>query len=231
MPSYKLIYFTVRCRAEPIHMMFHIAGVEYENVAIRSAGSKNDDFMKIRPSLPFGQAPVLEVDGVKLTQSRAIIRYLGREFGFYGKSSLEAAQIDCVMDVTDDIILKARPIYRHPDLLLDFPGLQGPADVLGNFFKSRTEAIEEYSKTVRKLLTDLEKLFQMVEGDFFVGDEISIADMFFFAACNFSRFFIKDPFEGFPTLAALNDRIIAHPKIKKYLDDTSYKPYEQFKPF
>ncbi|XP_072031612.1 hematopoietic prostaglandin D synthase-like isoform X1 [Amphiura filiformis] len=225
MPSYKLIYFMSRCRAEPIHMMFHMIGVEYENVAIRDAGG--DDFRKIKPLLPFGHVPVLEVDGVKLTQSKAIIRYLGREFGFYGKTSLEAAQIDCAMDATDDVIFKAGQIYWHPD----FPGFQVPADVLENFFKSRTEAIEQYSKTLRKLLTDLEKLFEMVEGDFFVGDEITIADMFFFAACNYSRFFVKDPFEGFPILAALNDRIIAHPKIKKYLDDTSYKPYEQFKPF
>ncbi|XP_072031613.1 hematopoietic prostaglandin D synthase-like isoform X2 [Amphiura filiformis] len=190
MPSYKLIYFMSRCRAEPIHMMFHMIGVEYENVAIRDAGG--DDFRKIKPLLPFGHVPVLEVDGVKLTQSKAIIRYLGREFGFYGKTSLEAAQIDCAMDATDDVIFKAGQIYWHPD----FPGFQVPADVLENFFKS-----------------------------------ITIADMFFFAACNYSRFFVKDPFEGFPILAALNDRIIAHPKIKKYLDDTSYKPYEQFKPF
>lgn len=32
-------------------------------------------------AMPMGQLPVLDVDGEKLSQSRAIARYLAREFG------------------------------------------------------------------------------------------------------------------------------------------------------
>ncbi len=35
------------------------------------------------PGLPFGQLPVLEVDGVIIAQSHAIARFLAREFGTY----------------------------------------------------------------------------------------------------------------------------------------------------
>ena len=57
----------------------------------------------LKPSLPFGQLPVLEVDGVTISQSMAIARYLANEFGLAGNSNLTKAQIDEVVDVVNDV--------------------------------------------------------------------------------------------------------------------------------
>ena len=38
----------------------------------------------LKPALPYGQLPVLEVDGVTICQSMAIARYLANEFGLAG---------------------------------------------------------------------------------------------------------------------------------------------------
>ena len=57
----------------------------------------------IKPSLPYGQLPVLEVDGVDICQSMAIARFLANEFGLSGNSSLVKAQIDEVVDVINDV--------------------------------------------------------------------------------------------------------------------------------
>ena len=46
--------------------------------------------------MPFGQLPVLYVDGIPIPQSGAILRFLGREFNMAGKTSLEAAEIDMI---------------------------------------------------------------------------------------------------------------------------------------
>ena len=40
----------------------------------------------------FMQFPVLEIDGLKLTQSRAIARYVANKHGFMGKTPEENAQ-------------------------------------------------------------------------------------------------------------------------------------------
>ena len=57
----------------------------------------------LKPSLPFGQLPVLEVDGDTICQSMAIARYLASECGIAGSSSLVKAQVDEVVDVISDV--------------------------------------------------------------------------------------------------------------------------------
>ena len=57
----------------------------------------------LKPSLPFGQLPVLEVDGVIIGQSMAIARYLANEYGIAGTSNTVKAQVDEVVDVMNDL--------------------------------------------------------------------------------------------------------------------------------
>ena len=57
----------------------------------------------LKPSLPFGQLPVLEVDGNTICQSMAIARYLASECGIAGSSGLVKAQVDEVVDVVNDV--------------------------------------------------------------------------------------------------------------------------------
>lgn len=54
--------------------------------------------------MPFGQMPVLDIDGKTYTQSSAIARYLGKQFGLAGKDDLENLQIDIAVNVFQDFI-------------------------------------------------------------------------------------------------------------------------------
>lgn len=45
--------------------------------------------------MPYGQMPVLEVNGVKLSQSRAIERFLAKKFDLAGKDEWEQAKVYC----------------------------------------------------------------------------------------------------------------------------------------
>uniref|UniRef100_A0A1I7XEN3 glutathione transferase n=1 Tax=Heterorhabditis bacteriophora TaxID=37862 RepID=A0A1I7XEN3_HETBA len=59
--------------------------------------------------MPFGQVPVLEVDGKQLPQTHAIARYLGRKFGLSGKTDFDKAWVDAVADQLKDYLHEIRP--------------------------------------------------------------------------------------------------------------------------
>ena len=54
----------------------------------------------------FNQMPVLFVDGEQIAHSRAIVRYLAREFKLNGSNSLEAAKIDMWIEVLVETLTK-----------------------------------------------------------------------------------------------------------------------------
>jgi len=99
MPQYKLTYFNLRGRGELIRLLFAYAGQEYEDFRFEIA-----EWPEYKEKMPFKQVPVLEVDGVKLTQSHSIARYLARTFKIAGKTDLEEAQADEYVDIIYDLI-------------------------------------------------------------------------------------------------------------------------------
>lgn len=62
---------------------------------------------------PFGQVPVLEIDGTKmLAQSNAIARYLAHQHGLGGKDPWEHAQADAYVDCIVDLMQGNRPAFH-----------------------------------------------------------------------------------------------------------------------
>ncbi|KAK5974147.1 Glutathione S-transferase [Trichostrongylus colubriformis] len=76
MAQYKLTYFNGRGAAEIIRQLFVVAEKDYEDIRI-----SGEDWPKHKAAMPFGQMPVLDVDGKKLGQSYSIARYLAKQFG------------------------------------------------------------------------------------------------------------------------------------------------------
>merc|ERR1739842_214733 len=97
MSNIKLTYFNGRGRGETARLIPAYAGKEYEDRRVSF-----EDMPSLKPSLPFGQLPVLEVDGDTICQSMAIARYLASECGIAGSSGLVKAQVDEVVDVIND---------------------------------------------------------------------------------------------------------------------------------
>ena len=118
MPNIKLTYFNGRGRGETARLILAYGGMDYEDrrvsfgnivmfsilqLVLSNISSISEDMPSLKPSLPFGQLPVLEVDGNTVCQSMAIARYLASECGIAGSSSLVKAQVDEVVDVVSDV--------------------------------------------------------------------------------------------------------------------------------
>jgi glutathione S-transferase len=163
--------------------------------------------MKTDGIFPFGQFPVLQVDGKTIAQTGAIARFCGKLSGLYPtKDDFAAAKVDEVIDLATDITMQMRPALRETDP------------------KVRIEMRRELSTTILpRWLGFLEKLLQD-NGDtgFLVGDSISVADLAVWRLCAWISGGIIDGIpinllEAFPLLSVHQSKISNLPKVKEWI--------------
>lgn len=107
MPALKLTYFDIDGgRAEPARLALHLGGIAFEDHRFPFA-----EFAEVRKATPFGQVPTLHVDGVLVTQSDAINRYVGTLAGLYPTDAYQALLCDEVMDAVEDANNKIVPTF------------------------------------------------------------------------------------------------------------------------
>lgn len=99
----KLYYFDLYARGEPIRLLLNHANIEFEDV--RVTGPTWQEFKADKEKCPYGQVPVLEVDGKFLAQGTAILRFLGTKYGYYPKDAEHAYQVDQLLDLCSDFMM------------------------------------------------------------------------------------------------------------------------------
>lgn len=109
-----LKYFPIAGRAEPIRLALLLGKFDYDDKRVTSEEWQTSE----KGSTPFGQLPILLVDGKPLAQTKAILRYIGKmtkvEDGryLYPQDALLAAKVDEVMDAFDDLWILLAPTFR-----------------------------------------------------------------------------------------------------------------------
>jgi len=190
----KLTYFNVRGRAEPSRLILAQAGVDYEDFRF-----EREDWPKYKAKTPCGQVPVLNYNGVEISQSMAIARFLANEFGLAGKTNLEKARADMIVDCVGDMAAGFVAIIHAPE---------GQKDA--RIAKLLNEIIPNGRPVLEKFLTD----------KFFVGNEITWADLMFFSFFDTIRMQHGDE-KAFGSCTKLKnhmDLIQDLPRIKRWIE-------------
>jgi len=209
-PKYVLTYFDVRGRGEVTRLLFKVAGVEFEDKRLTfEEWGKEKENMKSAGKVPFGQLPVLEVDGTLLAQSMAIGRFVANELGFTPSTNLGKAQADMIVDGCSDFGEKiVRPRFEKDEV-------------------KKAQLEEEAKAATPGLLKCFEDILKANNGGkgFFVGDKLTFADISVFNILNYAWFDPNDPLSSpeelkkFPILAEHYERIKNVPAIKKWLQE------------
>ncbi|KAL5013512.1 hypothetical protein ScPMuIL_007782 [Solemya velum] len=196
MPIYKLTYFNIRGRAELARLLFVSAGIKFEDIRIE----KPEVWKELKPNMPQGQLPILDVDGVVFAQSMAIARFLAREFGLYGETNAEKTKIDEIVDTTTDFREEIAQDFREKD------------ETKKAELEKRLEdqIIPKYSEILEKYLISS-------CGEFFVGSSFTLADLAVYDVYQRPIDLFPWILDKVPKLAAHRKRVEKLPRIEAYL--------------
>ncbi|CAJ0581270.1 unnamed protein product, partial [Mesorhabditis spiculigera] len=199
MVHYKLTYFPMRGIGEIVRQLFELAHVEYEDCRI-----EREVWPELKHTAPFGQLPMLEVDGQKLPQSKAIMRYVAQKYGFAGADDWESAQIDSWADQYVDFLVELRPWFY-----IKFAGGEGDEAAV-------------YRDTVEAKRDVLFPLFvrQLKENGsgFLVGKTITWVDLLLSTHLETFTSLKPDYIEKYPELQEFLKRVHAIPEIAAWIE-------------
>ncbi|CAJ0574688.1 unnamed protein product, partial [Mesorhabditis spiculigera] len=199
MVHYKLTYYAFYGLGEPSRQLFALANVDFEDHRVR-----REEWAALKNSTPFGQMPVLEVDGKQLAQSKAIARYLAHQFGFAGETLWEQAQVDAWGDQISDYMNEVLD-YFH------FKVGYTPGDAEAAYQTQVIPARERFFPIAVKQL--------MENGSgFLVGNKVSWADLFLIYHVETFRNCRPEYVDDYPGILAHFEKVRAIPELKKWLE-------------
>uniref|UniRef100_A0A6U4DPQ7 Glutathione S-transferase n=1 Tax=Phaeomonas parva TaxID=124430 RepID=A0A6U4DPQ7_9STRA len=213
MASYKLTYFDINGRAEYIRLAFVAGGIEFDNELIN-----RDMWQAMKPTTPFGQLPLLtytKAEGeepVKIAQSNAILRFVGKAIGLYPEDPVAAMHVDSAMDYMEDIMAPMQatifpPRYAMPAWDGEDARMAARARLANDILPSKFAAAEA--------------LMAANGSGWVVGDAMTIADLKWYTHLN--RFTSGDLdgvpatiLDDYPNLKGLLAKVEAVPAIAEW---------------
>ncbi|XP_060091020.1 glutathione S-transferase A4-like [Heteronotia binoei] len=197
----KLTYFNGRGRMESIRWLMAASGVEFEEKFLET----REQYLKLIKDgcLLFDQVPLVEMDGLKLVQTKAILSYLAGKYNLYGKDLKERAQIDMYAEGTLDIT----------SMMLMYPFC--PPE------QKKAQCASIIEKVTTRYLPVYEKAFKQHGQEFLVGNCFSWADVQLIEIILMLEELKCDILAQFPQLQAFKARACNIPTIKKFLQPGS----------
>ena len=186
-------------RGEEVRLALHAAGIEFDDHRM-----KREEWTEMKPTTPFGQVPVLEIKGKgALSQSNAILGFIGSQHGLLPKDAFEAAHHVAILSAGEDLRCV---INRTMSIKDDAEKKKAREEIAAGYLK-------DWSDNVEKL----------IKGPFFGGNDLSVADLKLYMVMNWIKRGIIDhipatSFDSFAKLTGLFDAVRSHPKIIDWYD-------------
>lgn len=226
-PSYKkkkmkLTYFDIPALGEPIRLLLELGGFDWEDCRVQFK-----DWAAMKPRTKWGQMPILEMDGLEMTQTKAIVRFLAPMISIegipiYPADPLMAYKCDELIETFEDVRSKLSPTFSIKD--------QAEKE-------AARAALFKSDGACTMLLVKINQICNCTNGKYLLGDSPTIADLWAFFCLSFLR---SGFWDGLPTnyldrhtkLADVVNKVAAIPQLKAYYGKmaTSKPQYRAFLP-
>ncbi|KAF7221335.1 glutathione S-transferase, alpha tandem duplicate 1 [Nothobranchius furzeri] len=203
-----LHYFNGRGKMESIRWLLTVAEVEFDEFHLTT----RDQYQKLLDdgSLMFQQVPLVEIDGMKLVQTKAILHYIAEKYNLYGKDIKERVMINMYSEGLMDLM----------EMMMILPFVSDTKPKLDNIL---TKANERYLPVFEKALSG---------SVYLVGGKLSLADVLLLEC----TLMLEEKFPAilaeFPNTKAFQGRMSRIPAISRFLQPGSKRkpqPDEHYK--
>uniref|UniRef100_A0A8C5NAX4 Glutathione S-transferase n=1 Tax=Gouania willdenowi TaxID=441366 RepID=A0A8C5NAX4_GOUWI len=188
-----LYYFNARGKMETIRWLLTVAEVDFDEVFLTS----RDQYLKLLENgdLLFQQVPMVEIDGMKLVQTRAILNYIAEKYNLHGKDLKDRAMIDMYSEGVKDLNEMIIMLIMSPDP------------------KAKLEEIEKKAK--ERYLPVFEKA--LTGPVYLVGGKLSCADVYLLEC----TLMLEEKFAGilkdFGNVKSFQGRMLQIPAVNRFL--------------
>ncbi|MCK6505521.1 glutathione S-transferase family protein [Myxococcota bacterium] len=201
MPQLALTYFDSPGRAEPVRLALRMGGLPFED---RRLSFPEFASARARGDFPLGSVPVLEIDGQRITQTAAMLRWAARvgDTSLYPQDPTLALWVDSALDSMNDTFSHAllpSLFERDPERKLAM----------------RAELV---AGPMARVFTYIEGLVARSGGPFVAGAALSVADLVIALQVDQVR---RGGLDGitlehlapYPRLVALAEACLADPRV------------------
>ncbi|KAG9493788.1 hypothetical protein GDO78_001587, partial [Eleutherodactylus coqui] len=155
--------------------------------------------------LLFEQVPLVEIDGMKLVQSKAILQYIAAKYNLYGKDLKERVLIDMYVGGTSDLM----------ELIMFYPFMDAE--------QKEKQLNTIVSKAKNRYFPAYEKILKQHGKKYLVGNQLTWADVHLLEAILMVEEKYADILTNFPLLKDFKTRISEIPTIKSFLQPGSQR--------
>jgi len=188
----ELFYFHARGLAEITRLTLTVAGIQYNETDMAT----REDYLALQNELLFGQLPLLRIDGLKLVQSGAIVRYVARKAGLLGSNNSETARIEMIYEGTRDF----NSLFKMGWV---------PED------KAKADIVE---KGFPRYLPVFNKLLGNNSNGFLVGDSLSLADLGLLEVLlAIVDYWNEEPLQSYPDVLKFYRRLSSNERVIDYV--------------
>lgn len=201
-----LYYFAGRGLADQIRWMLAATNVTFTQKTV----SDRAKLLKMTErQLPFGQIPLLQIDGLEIVQSQAAVRYLAKRANLIGINSEEEVKCDMVAEAVRDLLML----------------------VVGSPFK-RAKSVEEKNAHI-KLMKEkwafvgarFEAILITNNKENMVGKGLTYADIL---VAHITTWMVEecgpDVVDRMPHLVNLQNKVISLPGVSAFIKSRNYYP-------
>eukprot|EP00930_Biecheleria_cincta_P004417 TRINITY_DN10532_c0_g2_i1.p1 TRINITY_DN10532_c0_g2~~TRINITY_DN10532_c0_g2_i1.p1 ORF type:complete len:235 (-),score=47.77 TRINITY_DN10532_c0_g2_i1:261-965(-) len=211
MDQIKLTYFPLMAKGLGPSIMIEFCGIEWEPNQFKGMCTLAEAYpvwleMRKTTTSPFGQLPMLEIDGQVIGQATAICCYLGHKGGMLGKSDRDYAVSSMLLQEGEDIwtAMKAGcPTCFAKEM---------SAESYHNLWE---KVLPAHLSKLQPLLTTASNQLTFSPSS---HPTYTVGEAYLFSMLYQARLVNAAVFEAFPSVVAWLDQMAAHPAVVKVLE-------------